>query len=229
MNEASASAFAPHGRQSLVEPSFSILFPNQNIAPAEPQNPAARPTLHHKSLFSTSVETFQSLAQKIAALSAQPSPSQLVTEDKNKPRTLDEELFEATASAKILTSQVAMHLDAAWRQKIFDQLDSLHDVGEWEKGDSPLQRESFSTFLKAIFLLRPAIRPGLGLSMRGYLVAAWTNGENRLTIEFLPRDKVRWVATVSIDGEFEHTASEMPLSMLRSRLEAYAEEGWIGK
>lgn len=173
---------------------------------------------------------FNELSARIQSLRARPAPSALPIKEKSgtpNAKALQEELFDAVAGAKILTSQVAMHLDSKWRKRIFEQLDSLHDLDAWESGDRPLQRESFSTFLKVIFLLRPKVRPGLGLSIAGHLVGAWTTGGNHLTIEFLPRDRVQWVVSITENGETERTASEMPISRLRSRLMPYTSEGWI--
>ena len=38
-----------------------------------------------------------------------------------------------------------------------------------------------------IIFHNPSRRPGFGVSNRGYLIAAWTSGSDRLTIEFLPK------------------------------------------
>lgn len=111
-----------------------------------------------------------------------------------------EMLFNATASVKVLTSQVAMHLDRDWRDKLFKQLDSIHDPEQWEGNDPPVQKASFSSFLKFICKIKPVRRPGLGLGPSGNLVAVWINKSNRLTVEFEPRDRVRWVVT-EVEGD----------------------------
>jgi hypothetical protein len=99
------------------------------------------------------------LEQQLRELQLPPSPR--MAEPARK-RSLEENLFDATAAVKTLTSQVAMHLDREWRAKLFRQLDSLHDPAEWEAGDIPVQKASFATFLKAICDIRPARRPGPG-------------------------------------------------------------------
>jgi hypothetical protein len=142
-------------------------------------------------------------------------------------RPIQELLFEALASVKILTSQVAMHLDREWRDKLFSQLDSLHDLTEWEDGDQPIQQSSFATFLKAMLSVRPARRPGLGLSSAGHLIAAWTTGDDRMTIEFLANDRVRWVLSRQYDGEPERVAGEMSVSRLMDGLTPYSPERWF--
>src|SRR5688572_7418724 len=69
------------------------------------------------------------------------------------PETDAQRVFHALAGAKILTAQVAMHLEKSWREKLFKQLDLLHETDEWEEGDQPVDQSSYSTFLKAIIAL----------------------------------------------------------------------------
>ena len=143
-------------------------------------------------------------------------------------RSLEEKLFDATAGVKVMTSQVAMYLDSQWRSKLFNQIDFLHDVDEWEQGDEPLQSESFATFLKAICELKPKKRPGLGLTPSGQLIAAWTVGSSRLTIEFLGNGRVKWVISRIIDDEIEHYVGDTTVNRLATGLEPHHTEEWFG-
>lgn len=143
-------------------------------------------------------------------------------------RSLEEKLFDATAGVKVMTSQVAMYLDSQWRSKLFKQIDLLHDVDEWEQGDEPLQRESFATFLKAICELKPQKRPGLGLTSSGQLIAAWTAGSSRLTIEFLGNNRVKWVISRMIDDEIEHYVGDTTVNRLAAGLGPHHTEEWFG-
>jgi hypothetical protein len=138
-----------------------------------------------------------------------------------------ERVFEALAAAKILTSQVAMHLERAWRDRLFQQLDALHDTSEWEEGDEPVQQSSFATFLKAVLSLHPECRPGLGLSHNGNLVAAWTTGRDRLTIEFLPNDRVRWVLARYLEDEPDRFAGQTAVTRLAEGLAPHRPEHWF--
>src|SRR5271167_4758526 len=91
------------------------------------------------------------ITRRVQALQNHPalgSPLERVSVSGEK--ATQEDLFDALAGVKILTSQVAMHLDGEWRTKLFRQLDSLHDPAEWEEGDQPIQQASFATFLKAM-------------------------------------------------------------------------------
>ena len=142
-------------------------------------------------------------------------------------RTIEEQLFAATANVKILTSQVAMHLDREWREKLFQQLDALHDSDEWEAEDKPIQQASFATFLKAICQIKPRRRPGFGLTHGGHLIAAWTVDQNRLTIEFLSNDRVRWVVSRIYENERDKFAGETSVSRLENILRPYHPEVWF--
>jgi hypothetical protein len=156
------------------------------------------------------------------------SPANLRSKDDDN--GIQERLFDATANVKILTSQVAMYLDNAWREKLFRQIDSLHDVDEWDPEDAPIRQSSFNTFLKAIVQIKPERLPGLGLSHRGLLIAAWTTGRNRLTIEFLEGGRVRWVISRRRDNdEPEQYAGHTSVNHLLEGLQPHHPEEWFSK
>ncbi|MFZ0590092.1 MAG: hypothetical protein WAM39_06400 [Bryobacteraceae bacterium] len=167
------------------------------------------------------------LARQVDALRRRLSPTSF--HQQLLPRKdLAERLFDALASAKQLTASVAMHLDRARRDKLFRQLDSLHDLAEWEEGDEPLQQSSFGTFLKAMLAVNPQRQPGLGLSHVGHLIGAWTVDRDRLTIEFLPNDWVKWVlGRYKEDEEPRRFAGQTPVSELTEGLAPYQPEHWF--
>ncbi len=167
---------------------------------------------------------FSEIRHLVENLQIPPSPGAIIV---SKQDDLEHQLFDALAQAKILTSQVAMHLDTVWRHKLFQQLDSLHDIAEWEAGDEPLQRESFATFLKAILNINPKRRPGLGLSHAGHLVAAWMTNSDRLTIEFLAHDRVRWVLSRGRGDVPERFAGETRVDLLPESLAQYNPDHWF--
>jgi hypothetical protein len=171
------------------------------------------------------------IARLIAKLRNEPSPASLRSTPRLAPneQPLETRLFDALAAVKILTAQVAMHLDGECRRKLFAQLDSLHDPEEWESGDEPISQSSFATFLKAILSIRPERRPGLGLSHSGNLIAAWTTRRDRLTIEFLPNDRVRWVLGRYHDTEDEPAryAGHTHVSELVEGLSPHHPEHWF--
>ncbi len=166
------------------------------------------------------------IESRIQQLRSPMAPSMRPLQEHEK--SLEEKLFDATAGVKVMTSQVAMYLDSQWRSKLFNQIDLLHDLDEWDQGDEPLQRESFATFLKAICELKPKKRPGLGLTPSGQLIAAWTAGSSRLTIEFLGENRVKWVISRMIDDEIEHYVGDSTVDRLAAGLGSHRTEEWFG-
>lgn len=165
------------------------------------------------------------LMDQVASLRNPVSPAMLsLTPDTS---TIEERLFDATASVKVLISRVSMYMTKEWRDKLFRQIDSLHDLDEWDADDKPVERSSFESFLKAIIYIKPQRHPGLGLSYEGHLIAAWTAGKDRLTIEFLAKDRVRWVITRDLGGEVERAAGQTVVSRLYDCLTAYNPTHWF--
>jgi hypothetical protein len=141
--------------------------------------------------------------------------------------SVEEQLYDALAAFKIRTSQVAMHLDRDWRRRLFSQLDNLLDVEQWEKLDRPPTVDSFATFLKMLIFLKPERRPGLGASSSGEIIATWTVDGDRLTVECLAQDQVRWTLTADIDGDRERAAAITPIARLREVLAPYRPNRWF--
>ncbi len=160
------------------------------------------------------------------ALQNRPSP---LSWPRSPAATITERLYDALAEAKLMTSRTAMYLDSASRTRLFRQLDALLDPAEWDDDDAPLRPDSFNTFLKAMLQLMPERPPGLGLSNAGDLVAAWTSGEDRLTIEFRPEDRVRWVLSRREDGEIERIAGETTAARLAASLQGHHPAHWFDR
>lgn len=146
---------------------------------------------------------------------------------KAKPATLAEKLFEATSSAKIWTSHVAMRLDRETRDRFFRQLDRLHDIDEWVEDGRPLDISSYKTFVRSILSLRLDDRPGLALMPNGNLLATWSRGQSRLSIEFRANDIVRWVVAEPGDGRTDRIAGDTGLIRLREELMLLGAEKWF--
>jgi hypothetical protein len=155
-----------------------------------------------------------------------PSPASVTATIEGQ--SLDRRVFDALADAKVLTAHVAMHLERESRDRLFRQLDSLHETDQWEQGDEPINKSSFQTFLKAILTIKPERRPGLGLSHTGNLIAAWTTTRDRLTIEFLPNDRVSWVLARYDDTEEPaRFAGQTSVSQLVEGLAPHRPEHWF--
>ena len=141
--------------------------------------------------------------------------------------SLEEQLYNSRAAFKIKTATVAMHLPNNWRTLLFRQVDSLLSLEDWDSADVPVGETSSVTFLRMLLLVRAKRRPGLGATSDGHLIAMWTVGNDRLTIECLPADEIRWVVFREIDGERESAAGRTVLARLPDVLKPYAPERWF--
>jgi hypothetical protein len=141
--------------------------------------------------------------------------------------SVEEQLYDALAAFKIRTAAIAMHLDRDWRSKLFAQLDSLLSVESWEEADLPPTVASFRVFLRLITFIKPERRPGLGATHDGNLIATWTAGTNRLTIECLPRDKVRWALAAGPEGDRESAAGVTTVARIADVLGPYGPAQWF--
>jgi hypothetical protein len=139
-----------------------------------------------------------------------------------------EQAFDRLVALKMTTAQVSMHLEAAWRAGLFKQLDNLLDAEEWDFSDEMPSVASFSTFLRMIIHNRVGRRPGLGATVDGKIIAAWTTDSDRLTVECQADDTVRWVATKYVNGERVSSANTCPVALLRTFLAPYLPEVWFG-
>lgn len=140
---------------------------------------------------------------------------------------LEERLYDARAACKIRIASVAMHLDHDWRIRFFRQLDNLMDIESWDKDDLPVTEPSFVTLLRMLLFIRSKRSPGLGITNDGNIIAAWTVGKNRLTIECRADDRVRWVVVIYDGEERESAAGEACLSRLMDVLAPYKPQRWF--
>ena len=101
------------------------------------------------------------------------------------------------------------------------------DAEEWDVDDPIITDAAFTTLLRILLILRGKRRPGLGVGPNGSVVAAWTNGPNRLTFECRPDDEVRWIVSVIIDGKPDTAVGQTTLSFLFDRLQSYNPEQWF--
>jgi hypothetical protein len=138
-------------------------------------------------------------------------------------------LFDAAASFKVLTSQVSMHLDRHWRDKLFRQLDSLLDADEWDSKDLPPTIQSYRTLLRALLKINPERKPGLGASTDGKLIAAWSSGNNHLTLKCLPNDQFIWSITRYIGEQAYKAAGTTDLSRLERVISPYEPTVWFNR
>ena len=163
------------------------------------------------------------IMETIEALKNEPTYSwgKSIQGEKIDQTKVEEALFDVCANVKIITSQVSMHLQEGWREKLFHQIDLIHDPEGWDEEDSFINIDSFKVFLSWITQIKFTRGPGIGLSPEGYLVAAWTNGNDKLTLEFLPNRKINWITTIYIDDDPERSTGFTTVSRLNSVLSPY--------
>lgn len=142
-------------------------------------------------------------------------------------RPIGEQLFVALAEAKIWTSRVAMHLDCGTRDRLFRQLDVLHDADEWVEGDRPINLEGYKSLVRAILYHEVNSRPALSLMPSGNPLALWTDGDDKLTVEFVPANRTRWLVQNSTPTGPERATGTSPLERLREVLQPYGAERWF--
>ncbi len=136
--------------------------------------------------------------------------------------------YHALAKAKVMVAAMAMHWSDERRHRLFAQLDRLHDVSEWEPGDRPVSPQSFETFLRTMIVLKPGRGPNLGLSHQGNLLAVWGTARDRVTLEFLASDRLRWTLThVTPDGQTVRNAGDGPAFSIRDLLSPYNPTHWF--
>lgn len=141
--------------------------------------------------------------------------------------TLEDRLDHTRALCKRKTAEVAMYLSEDFRKGFFLQIDNLIDVENWEEDDKPITEASFTTLLRMLILINPNLRPGLGSTSQGNIIAAWTKDKDQLTIECLPEDKVRWVLSRQFNGIRESAAGENLLTRLLAALAPYSPGNWF--
>ena len=114
------------------------------------------------------------------------------------PPSLEVQLFDNSAQLKIFFSQIAMHLTNEWRIAIFEQLDFLLKIEDWQEDSALIEVSTFLTFLRFLIFAAPYRVPSLGISPNGKVLAAWLNGDERITVQFLPDDRA--IATLLRSG-----------------------------
>lgn len=138
----------------------------------------------------------------------------------------DERIYDRRAALKIKTAEIAMHLDEAWRAGLFKSLDRLLDAEEWDLSDELPSDASYRTFLRMIIFLGKIRRPSLGATSDGNIIAGWMHERDRLVMECLPNDMVRWSLTKF--GDFPESAAGITtVNRLPSVLQPYEPARWL--
>jgi hypothetical protein len=170
----------------------------------------------------------QAMARAAGAQLSQPTLRVAYNLAAPRPRSLEERLFDARAACKIESRKFSMLFDPDWHTRLFHQLDLLMDVQEWDPDDSPVTNDSFTTLLRLLMILRDKRRPGLGIANAGNILATWSiTAGDRLTIECLPDDRVRWIVTHPVEEGTESAVGETNLDRLMANLAPYNPDHWF--
>lgn len=162
-----------------------------------------------------------------AAITTSPSRSVVRSTATSASASLAELLHDARARCKIKTNAFAMHFGREWQQRFFVQLDTIMDIDEWDPADPIVTDPAFTTLLRLLLMLRGTRRPGLGIGPNGNIIAAWTNDNNRLTLECRANDDVRWIVSLIVDGKPDTAAGTTTLKHLFTRLAPYNPAQWF--
>lgn len=212
-----ASSLVSNGTNMLLVESLKSIFPEDNS-----NKPTADFSLNSKRDF-FSEDTIK-IMDKIRELELGFSSIPTV---QTKGSSLNERLFDARANVKILISQVSMHISAELRERLFRQIDLLHDPEEWEDGESPINLLSFKTFLRWVYLNSPEKLPSFGLSSSGNFIASWIVNKDRLILEFLSKDNIKWFVTKYYVEEADHGAGTTKISRISDVLAPYNINDWL--
>lgn len=121
-----------------------------------------------------------------------PSPFDELSVANDNPRSLQDELTAKLTSAQRELSIVSMYLEDEFREGAMRQLANLLDPDSWDEDDALLDIQSVKSFARAMAVLRPKVRPMLGLSPKGNLLAMWGSDISRLSFEHLAGDELKW-------------------------------------
>lgn len=139
-------------------------------------------------------------------------------------KPLAEQLALKLASIRSMVSVVSMYFEVGWRTSLIERLVELLDPAEWDPEDIPPSERSFSTFLRLIIYLHPSRRPGIGLAASGNFVAAWSKGKDRVVIECLSADEVRWVLFRQLGEDRVSAAGRSPIHKIPDFVAPYEPE-----
>jgi hypothetical protein len=143
------------------------------------------------------------------------------TPDGKTPGTIENQLSTKLASMKQVLSPVSMYFDASWRKELIEKLERFHDAEDWDNERALPSEASFATFLRTVIYLHPTKRPGIGLSAQGHFLGSWRRESDRIVIEFLPNDELKWVLSQTVDGERESGAGLNQIHRLPDLISGY--------
>jgi hypothetical protein len=143
------------------------------------------------------------------------------TTDAQPSGTIEDQLRARLTAVKNVLTPVSMYFDPSWRRELIEKLDRFHDADDWDDDRQLPSESSFATFLRTIVYLHPTKRPGIGLSAQGHFLASWRRDSDRIVIEFLPNDELKWVLSQTVDGDRESGAGINQIHRLPDLIAGY--------
>jgi hypothetical protein len=160
----------------------------------------------------------QGLQKRLREVTSGPT---LATRPHQPGADLNQALFDNAVTIKVASSKLSMHLSQRYRSQLFEEVDRLLDIDNWDDDSTLIDDRSFQTFLRAILYNRIGKIPSLGVS-QGRLLASWHNHDasQRLYVEFLIDDRVKVILTTAgqTKESDEAAALMVPSRRLRERL-----------
>jgi hypothetical protein len=202
-------------------------YQREKVSRLNPSNPLFEGIRVSAGVSKTAHDLSSRLEEMLSRTEAQPSRISSPAVPGQRERAKGEELYDALATAKVMTSKVSMHLDDRWRRDLFSNLDEMLNIDNWHDDDAILKMDSFETFLRFAIFVDPTRQPHLGISNEGNLLAGWIDGRNRLSFECLAQDTIRWVLVRYLDDERETAAAQVSLLRLMVVLAPFEPQKWL--
>ena len=143
--------------------------------------------------------------------------------------TIEETLFDNRGLLKTIAVKYGLsYIDPLVKEQLFKQIDWLLDVEDWEEEDTLANPNTFKTLMKFILNTNPVQSPYLGLADSGNIIATWINNDNKLRLECMANDCVKWFVSCVFDGKNERTYGETySLERLQAVLKPFENAGWF--
>ena len=172
---------------------------------------------------------FEKMKKTSARESTSSSEGLLPDLNKHHSNSIEEQLYDNRAELKILTAHYAVaYINQNFKKQLFNQLDWLLDPESWVEGDVLAKPESFKTLIKFILNAKPKNAPSVGLSQDGNILATWQQEANKLILECLPKENIKWFVSCVFEEKKERASGEAStLKRLLAVLSPYKKSGWF--
>lgn len=134
----------------------------------------------------------------------------------------------ATLSAVLaLLSEYSVHLDPKIRAGLLAQTRMIFDPNDWDDEETHPSIDSFRSMVKCIVELSPGIRPNLGVTDDGQMIAMWFNKSSKAVLEFFANDRMRWLVSYPDDGTVGRASGMESIAVVRAIVVAHQVRGLV--